>query len=233
MSAPSPALAVATGVGLALIGGYVDVVGVVLLFGLFVNHATGNLVMLGVSLAADVPGLASKLLSLPVFVAAAAAAYGLVRSRRAHGHSSEAAVLWLQAGVLMIFMLLTLAALPADNADHPAVVWAGVAGVCSMAIQNVGSRVVFSHLAPTTIMTGNLTQVAIDLVDLLNTRTGVDADLRARMVKTWPPVVAFIAGAIGGGFGVRLGGAWSLLPAALVIAVLGGLHSRMSRSTSP
>ena len=47
----------AAGVGMALVGGYVDVVGFVLLFGLFVNHATGNLVMLGVSLAGGGQGI--------------------------------------------------------------------------------------------------------------------------------------------------------------------------------
>jgi len=229
VSAPSPRLTFATGIGMALVGGYVDVVGFVLLFGLFVNHATGNLVMLGVSLAGGGQGIATKLLSLPVFIAAAAATYVLICRRRARGQASEAAVLLLQAAMLLVFMLLTVAALPSDNADQPAVMLAGLVGVCAMAVQNVGARVVFSHLAPTTIMTGNVTQIAIDLVDLLTAKNGLDAALRARIVKTWPPVGAFAVGAIGGAVGVILAGPWSLLPAAVVVAILGGLYARAPR----
>ncbi|MDR6624426.1 YoaK family protein [Caulobacter segnis] len=230
ISAQPPWLAGATGVGMALVGGYVDVVGFVLLFGLFVNHATGNLVMLGVSLAGGGQGLATKLLSLPVFIAAAAATYVMICRRRARGQANEAAVLLAQAVMLAVFMLLTVAALPAENADAPKVMLAGLVGVCAMAVQNVGARVVFSHLAPTTIMTGNVTQIAIDLVDLLSSKTGLDEALRARIVKTWPPVMAFAVGAIGGAVGVILAGPWSLLPAAVVVAILGGLYAHKPRA---
>lgn len=226
MSGQPTWLAGATGVGMALVGGYIDVVGFVLLFGLFVNHATGNLVMLGVSLAGGGQGIATKLLSLPVFIIAAAATYVMICKRRARGQANEAAVLLLQAVMLVVFMLLTVAALPADSADEPAVMLAGLVGVCAMAVQNVGARVVFSKMAPTTIMTGNVTQIAIDLVDLLSSKTGLDEALRARIVKTWPPVMAFAVGAVGGALGVILAGPWSLLPAAVVVAILGGLYAR-------
>lgn len=226
MNPPSPRLSSATAIGMALVGGYVDVVGFVLLFGLFVNHATGNLVMLGVSLAGGGQGIATKLLSLPVFIVAAAATYVMICKRRAWGQDNEAAVLLLQAAILLVFMLLTIAALPAKNADQPAVMLAGLVGVCAMAVQNVGARVVFSHMAPTTIMTGNVTQIAIDLVDLLSSKTGLDQALRARIAKTWPPVLAFAVGAIGGAVGVLAAGAWSLLPAVVVVAILGGLYAR-------
>jgi len=233
MSAPSPRLNAATGIGMALVGGYIDVVGFVLLFGLFVNHATGNLVMLGVSLAGGGHGIATKLLSLPVFVAAAAATYVMICRRRARGLANEAAVLLVQAAMLAVFMLLTVAALPARSADEPAVMLAGLVGVCAMAVQNVGARVVFSHLAPTTIMTGNVTQMAIDLVDLLSSKNGMDQALRARIAKTWPPVLAFAVGAIGGAIGVILAGPWSLLPATLAVAILGGFYARAVRAVQP
>lgn len=230
MSGQPSWLAGATSVGMALVGGYIDVVGFVLLFGLFVNHATGNLVMLGVSLAGGGQGIATKLLSLPVFIIAAAATYVMICKRRARGQSNEAAVLLLQAVMLVVFMLLTVAALPATSADEPAVMLAGLVGVIAMAVQNVGARVVFSKMAPTTIMTGNVTQIAIDLVDLLTSKTGLDDALRARIVKTWPPVMAFAVGAVGGALGVILAGPWSLLPAAVVVAILGGLYARPPRA---
>ncbi len=218
-------LAGLTGMGMAFVGGYVDVIGFVLLFGLFVAHATGNLVMLGVGLAGDAGGLATKLLALPVFVGAAAATYALIRWRNNRGQPCEVLVLILQAILLLAFMLLTVKALPAANANAPGVMLAGLVGVVTMAVQNVGARAVFTHLAPTTMMTGNVTQIAIDLVDLAIARGRPDEALRARILKTWPPVAAFALGAIGGAVGVLLASAWSLVLSVVVVAVLAVLHA--------
>jgi uncharacterized membrane protein YoaK (UPF0700 family) len=222
-------LNMATGMGMAFVGGYVDVVGFVLLFGLFVAHATGNLVMLGVALAGDASGLATKLLALPVFLGAAALAYAFVRWRKARGLSCEAVVLGMQALLLTAFALLTVAATPAAAADRPEVMLAGLVGVAAMAVQNVGARVVFGHLAPTTMMTGNVTQMAIDIVDLVTARGRPDEALKARLLKTWPPVAAFAAGAAGGAAGVLAAGAWSLFLAVVAVAVLAALHALSAR----
>ncbi len=229
MNARATWLPGATSMGMAFVGGYVDVVGFVLLFGLFVNHATGNLVMLGVALVGGDDGIVTKLLSLPVFVAAAAATYALIRRRRARGKASDVIVLLLQAALMLAFMLATVAALPAGNADQPAVMIAGLVGVCAMAVQNIGARVIFSDLAPTTIMTGNVTQVAIDLIDLLSAKPTLDEALTARIIKTWPPVMAFALGVACGAIGVLVAGPWSLLaPFAVVMSL--ALSRHLARS---
>lgn len=226
MSAKRPVrLAGVTGMSMAFVGGYVDVIGFVLLFGLFVAHATGNIVMLGVGLAGDASGLASKLLALPVFIGTAAAAYALIRWRNAKGQPCEVLVLALQAVLLLVFMLLTARALPAADANAPGVMLAGLVGVVAMAVQNVAARVVFAHLAPTTMMTGNVTQIAIDIVDLAVTRGRPDEALRVRIRKTWPPVLAFALGAMGGALGVLFAGPWSLALGVVVVAVLAALHA--------
>ena len=229
MTKDSKGLAVATGMGMAFVGGYVDVVGFVLLFGLFVAHATGNLVMLGVALAGDAGGLATKLLALPVFIVAAAAAYALVRWRKARGLPCETLVLTLQAVMLAAFMLLTVEATPAASADRPDVMLAGLVGVAAMGVQNVGARIVFGHLAPTTMMTGNVTQLAIDIVDLVIARGRPDDALMARLIKTWPPILAFAAGAASGAVGVLMAGAWSLALAVVVVGVLASLYAFAAR----
>lgn len=218
-------LAGVTGVGMAFVGGYVDVIGFVLLFGLFVAHATGNIVMLGVGLAGDAGGLATKLLALPVFIGAVAATYALIRWRNTRGQPCEVLVLALQAVLLLVFMLLTVWALPAASANAPPVMLAGLTGVVAMAVQNVGARVVFTHLAPTTMMTGNVTQMAIDIVDVAIARGRPDEALKARIRKTWPPVAAFAFGAVGGAIGVLVAGAWSLALGVVVVAVLAVLHA--------
>ena len=95
---------------------------------------------------------------------------------------------------------------------------AGMVGAAAMAVQNAGARLVLSGLAPTTVMTGNVTQWVIDAVDLA--RGAGDDAVRERARKFIAPIVAFAAGAIVGAFGyVHVGFAALLLP----IAVLGGL----------
>lgn len=225
MTPRPPRLSALTGMGMAFVGGYVDVIGFVLLFGLFVAHATGNIVMLGVGLADDASGLATKLLALPVFIGAAAATYALIRWRNTRGQPCEVLVLALQAVLLIAFMLLTARALPAASASDPAVMLAGLVGVIAMAVQNVGARAVFSHLAPTTMMTGNVTQLAIDIVDLIVAQGRPDQALKARILKTWPPVLAFAFGAVGGAIGVLTAGPWSLALGAVVVALLAALHA--------
>src|SRR5882724_4813538 len=63
-------------------------------------------------------------------------------------------------------------------------------------LQNAASRTVFASFSPPTVMTGNVTQLIIDAVDLAGGAT-VDASaaIRARMRRFWPPVVSF-AGAL-------------------------------------
>lgn len=226
MSAPPPVrLAGVTGMSMAFVGGYIDVTGFVLLFGLFVAHATGNIVMLGVGLAGDASGLTTKLLALPVFIGTAAATYALIRWRNAKGQPCEVLVLALQSLLLLAFMLLTASALPATSANEPGVMLAGLAGVIAMAVQNVSARVVFTHLAPTTMMTGNVTQMAIDIVDLVVARGRPDEALKTRIRKTWPPVLAFALGAMGGALGVLFAGPWSLSLGVALVALLAVLHA--------
>lgn len=218
-------LNIATSMGMAFVGGYVDVVGFVLLFGLFVAHATGNLVMLGVALAGDAGGLATKLLALPVFLGAASLAYALVRWRKDRGLRCEILVLGLQATLLTAFALLTVPATQGGTADSPSVMVAGLVGVAAMAVQNVGARAVFGHLAPTTMMTGNVTQMAIDIVDFVTARGQPDDALKVRLLKTWPAIAAFALGAVAGAGGVLLAGAWSLMLAVVAVTGLAALHA--------
>ncbi|MFC6520859.1 DUF1275 family protein [Undibacterium arcticum] len=65
--------------------------------------------------------------------------------------------------------MLGLKAAPIAQADADALltVMTGMFGVAAMAVQNAASRLLFGALSPTTVMTGNVTQVVIDAVDIL------------------------------------------------------------------
>jgi uncharacterized membrane protein YoaK (UPF0700 family) len=210
--------AAALGIGLGFVAGYVDTVGFVALFGLFTAHVTGNFVLIGSVLAHTSGGLLLKLLVFPAFIVAVAITRLIVVWLEARGRPALATLLVLEAAMLLAFLVLGWAASPVHSADEPLAMVAGVVGAAAMGVQNAGARLVLSGLAPTTVMTGNVTQWVIDAVDLA--RGAGDAAVRERARKFVAPIAAFASGAIVGAFGyVHVGFAALLVP----IAVLGGL----------
>jgi uncharacterized membrane protein YoaK (UPF0700 family) len=201
----------------ALTAGFVDTVGYVGLFGLFTAHVTGNLVVIGASIAHPNAGLIAKLSALPVFVVVVAATSLFIRRCRKADHSPVRRLLAAQAILLAAFMVLALIATPLLSADAPLAVLAGLTGVAAMAIQNAASRTTFVELAPTTVMTGNVTQLVLDLTDLLD--GDLDrSEVHARMAKMGPPLLAFAAGAIVGGLAFSRVGFWCLAAPIVLIA---------------
>jgi uncharacterized membrane protein YoaK (UPF0700 family) len=205
---------------LAFVAGFVDTCGFVALFGLFSAHVTGNFVLLGASLIRPHAGVIAKLLALPAFmVAVAGTRLFLIRS----GGSDRAVqdVLAAEIVFLGLFLAAGLAAVPLDDADAGIAVLAGMFAVIAMGVQNAASRTVFIALSPTTVMTGNVTQIVLDCVDFAASPAAeVKAAARARLARLVPPVFAFALGAAAGAIGFGAAGFWCLL---LPIAIIGVL----------
>jgi uncharacterized membrane protein YoaK (UPF0700 family) len=194
---------------LAFTAGFVDTCGFVALFGLFTAHVTGNFILIGASIVQSQPGIFSKLLAFPVFITTVAVARAyLVGAERRHRDVTRV-LLFTQALFLTMFLALGLAASPVKEPDALLVILAGMAGVTAMAIQNVASHTVFAAYAPSTVMTGNVTRVVMDLVDV--TLGGEREAAKSRLRKMVPPVCAFAIAAIGASFGFVWTGFWCLL----------------------
>ena len=164
---------------LALTAGFVDTVGFIALFGLFTAHVTGNFVLIGASLVGGHEGIIGKLLALPVFVIAVAATRLFILARERRASDATRPVLIGQLVFLALFLACGMELAPFDHGDAPRTILTGMCAVVAMAIQNAASRTIFASLAPTTVMTGNVTQVVIDLVDLM--AAGGQPDARGRL----------------------------------------------------
>jgi uncharacterized membrane protein YoaK (UPF0700 family) len=220
------AAAILEGALLAFVAGFVDTSGFIALFGLFTAHVTGNFVLIGAAIADYHGGLIAKLLALPLFVIVVAivrTATLLLEDRR-----KNAAVPLLGSQILFLagFLACGVLAGPLHDGDAPLAVLTGMLAVTAMAIQNAASRTVFTMHTPTTVMTGNVTQVVIDLVDLSFGRAAADARLRIR--KMFPAIIAFTVGALCGALGYIFAGFWCL---ALPIAILAVIFTRETRRT--
>lgn len=209
----------ALGVGLGLLAGYVDTAGFVALFGLFTAHVTGNFVLIGSELARPSHGaLLIKFLAVPAFAAGVIIAR-LLDVRCADRASNPARpLLGTQLALLTGFMVAGLVASPVNDAQALPVLVCGMLGAAAMGVQNAAGKLRFGSIAPTTVMTGNVTELLIDLTDLASGRAA--PAVRARFVKFFWPVVAFALGCLGGGSAYIAVGFWCLLPALALLAWL-------------
>jgi uncharacterized membrane protein YoaK (UPF0700 family) len=195
--------------------GFVDTCGFVALFGLFTAHVTGNFVLIGATLASWRPGILAKLLAFPEFIVVVATMQVVLHHCKRSGRDPRQLMLCGQAVVLTLFLGVGAWASPVRDADSAIALLVGLFGVSAMAIQNVASRTVFASLAPSTVMTGNVTQTVMDAVEVA---LGADAaPAKTRLRKMLPPICGFAIGAIAGGLGfVRLG-FWCLIAPVLAI----------------
>ncbi|MBY0260424.1 DUF1275 family protein [Methylobacterium sp.] len=208
------------GTGLAFVAGFVDAAAFIALAGLFTAHVTGNFVMIGAELVSTSSGVVAKLLALPAFVLAVAGARLLALGLERRGRAPLPWLLALEVLLLAGFGLAGFALTPLGSPDGVAAVSVGMLGVAAMGVQNAIGRLGLPHLAATTVMTINVTQAVIDLVDWARGAVAPDGPARLRMRRMLPAVLAFALGALAGAFGVA---AWSFGCVALPIAVLCGL----------
>ena len=182
---------------LSVNGGYVDTAGFLALHGLFTTHVTGNFVTLGAALVLGTGGAVAKLLALPMFciVVIATRLLSSVLAARNSGNAVQAlrALVGIKVVLLSLGAGLAIGLGPFASGDGWAALITGMTLVAAMAIQNAIHRIHMSAAPPTTIMTGNTTQIMIDLADLMR---GVPADARTRerLSRMAGGVAAFAAG---------------------------------------
>src|SRR5271170_739430 len=183
---------------LSVTAGYVDTAGYLALQGLFTAHVTGNFVTLGASLVSGTSGVLAKLLALPTFCVA------IIVTRWASYRLPPRGLPVLRTMLSLKVVLLTVAAVlamrygPFLSGDSGAALATGLALVSAMAIQNAAQRIHLGVSPPTTLMTGNTTQIMIDVADLMHGMAiEKQGALRARLPKMMAAVMAFALGCAG------------------------------------
>ena len=199
--------------------GYVDTAGFLALGGLFTAHVTGNFVTLGAALIQGNSGAVSKLLALPVFCLAVVLARLGSNALVARQKPPMRSLVAVKVLLLVVAAVLMIVYGPFKDGDQPPAFAAGMLMICAMAVQNAMQRMHLPQLPPSTLMTGNTTQVMIDLADLFK---GVLGDERrsviARLQKMLPAIGTFALGCALGALGYVWLGMWSFaLPPVLAL----------------
>jgi uncharacterized membrane protein YoaK (UPF0700 family) len=219
-----------------LIAGYVDTVGFLALFGMFTAHITGDLVASVAELSQG--SIARHMTMVPIFMISVVVATVLARRTRRDPRGPLFPLLALMTVALVVFGVTGLALEPfMIGPANWAVGIVGATGVAAMAIQNMIMRDALHSWTPTTIMTGNLTQVTIQLVELVfaamerepDARARLRRDAKLRLVKFGLPLAGFVAGTFFGAWLTRLCGFWSVVVPAAVVAGMTVWHWRRAR----
>ncbi|MFZ6656322.1 YoaK family protein [Undibacterium sp. TJN19] len=203
---------------LALVAAYIDTLGFIALFGLFTAHVTGNFVLIGAAFVHGGSGMTLKFLAFPAFV------IGVLMAKWTHGYLSARGsnnivkiLLALEAVLLLAFALAGMIFRPDLGSDHGlTAIITGMTGALAMGLQNGTSRLSLASLVPTTVMTGNVTQIIIDLVDALSG----NAVARERIRRFIPAVAGFVVGAVGGALAYVAMGFVAVLPVIAVLLIL-------------
>jgi uncharacterized membrane protein YoaK (UPF0700 family) len=218
---------------LSAVAGYVDAAGFASLIGLFPAHLTGEIVGDAIALSSGHLGdHATRLWMLPVFVGAVTTATVVARLLRRNGRRALTGLLALVTLALAAFSASDFLTSLLHESWHLHMLLGGGCAVAAMGFQNALMRESLSGSCPTTVMTGNLTHVVIDVVDhLFNKLTKPhkrDRRPHSRLVPVASALFAFIGCAVLGGFMTRFFGSLAVLLPTLLTAVLTADVRRLS-----
>lgn len=193
---------------LTTVGGAIDTIGFIGLIGFFTNHVTGNLVMAGGGLVKGGDGLWVKLGALPVFLITV-----IITKRMINITSANKPILSNLLFAEVVFLLAFLASAvyfgPFEQAGTLEVAFTGFLGLTAFAIRNTAGKSVMGKMKPTLLMTGNTTQLGIDLSDYVFDRNNCNMD---SLRHSFTLVASFTIGAFVGAVLYIYIGLWAIAP---------------------
>ncbi len=207
------------------VAGYVDAAGFTALLGLFPAHITGEIVgdAIAFSSGHGREHLA-RIWMLPVFVASVVTATLVARIRRRNGQRALTGLLLLVTVALGMFSASDAIAQLLHEGGHLSFLVSGGCAVAAMGFQNALMRESLLGSCPTTVMTGNLTHVVIDIVDHVFHKVmrphQRDRKPRSRLAPVGTSLVAFVTCAVLAGFLTRSLGTLSVALPTLLTLVL-------------
>ena len=218
---------------LSVVAGFVDTAAFIILFGIFTAHVTGNIALAGSSLVGDdEESVFTRLITLPAFMVTVALTSVLARYARNKGWPVYAVLLTAEAIALVVFLIVGATLSPALLLDvqEEYILPIALSGIVAMGIQNTlmkEAKGVFKSYIPTTVMTGNTTQLTIDLVQLVSAKfsSGEQAEQDAqesieRIGRYVPVIVGFALGGGAAAVFILASETWWTLVMPLVIVIV-------------
>ena len=201
---------------LSVIAGMVDLTGFLTLGNLFTAHITGNLVVIGALVVRGGRINPGQVLAIPVFMIAVAATWLIAKVSDRRGTGLMRLLLLIQ--FLLITCLLIFCVITKPSADPHGLMAtiAAMIAVTAMGCQFALLRLTLPVAPSTAVMTGNLTNAVLGLVDLSSRGQPLMESDSRRLAGALHPLVGFFVGCVLATVALMYLGDWAWsLPAAL------------------
>ena len=206
---------------LSVIAGMVDLTGFFTLGHIFTAHITGNLVVAAAAVVQGGPVNVAQALAIPVFMLALAVVWLIAQASHRRGPSLARLLLLVQ--FLLLAAVLIFSVLTRPSAD-PRGLTAGIAvmiAVSAMACQYALLRLAIPGAISTAVMTGNLTNTVLSLMDLLSRHGALLPVDAGRLKRSLHLLFGFLLGCVVAASAVSLVGDWAWsFPAALAAVAI-------------
>jgi len=206
---------------LSVIAGMVDLTGFFTLGNVFTAHITGNLVVLAAAAVRGGPLSLAQALSIPVFILALAAVWLLARASGRRGVGLARLLLLIQFLLLAGLLIFSVITKPSAS-PHGLMAGIGVTiAVSAIACQYALFRLAIPGAISTAVMTGNLTNTVLSLMDRLSPSRPLLPVDTGRLKKSLRLLFGFLVGCVVAAAAISLLGDWAWsFPAALAAVAL-------------
>lgn len=206
---------------LSVIAGIVEVMGYLTLGSLFTAHVTGNLVTTAALLVRGGPLSMAQVLAVPVFIVALAAMWLIAEATRRRGPALVRPLLLVHFLLLCGVLICSAISDPLAHPQGRVAFFTAMIAVWAMASQFALLRLGVPGAPSTAVMTGNLTNSVLSLLDTLSGKHPLTEGAGERLKKTSKLVIGFFAGCVVGAAALSLVGHWAWsLPVALAGAAV-------------
>jgi uncharacterized membrane protein YoaK (UPF0700 family) len=216
-----------TSIVLSFVAGYADTSTSVGADGLFSAHVTGNFVIFAYDIVTNqISGSWIKLFAFPVFIMAVFIAALIVDRIRDDNRSVNRLI--ITEGFLLIIAGLISWFYRYENTISILKDLSSLLVVFALGLQNACGRFFAKEfLAPTTVMTGNTTQLIIDLTGYLKNKNPEKQNLKLKLIHAMHVIIPFLMGCISGALITKSVGLVSVLFIGLLLLTRPSiLHAR-------
>jgi uncharacterized membrane protein YoaK (UPF0700 family) len=200
---------------LSVIAGMVDLIGFLSL-GVFTAHITGNVVVIGALIVRHNRVNPAQILAIPVFILAVAATWLIAKATGRRGTGLLRLLLLFQFLLITSLLIFSVISKPSADPHGLMATIAAMIAVTAMGCQFALLRLTLPLAPSTAVMTGNLTNAVLALVDSSSrTRPLMESDSR-RLRGALHLLIGFLMGCVVAAAAVMYLGDWAWsLPAAL------------------
>jgi len=194
---------------LSVIAGMVDLTGFLTLGNIFTAHITGNLVLVAALVVRGGRMNPVQVLAIPVFIIGVAAIWLLAKASGRRGPGLARLLLLVQFLLLVGVLILSAITKPSANPHGLMAVITAMVAVSAMACQFALLRLALPVAPSTAVMTGNLTNTVLSLMDRQSRAQPLMAGDTERLRGSLHLLIGFFGGCIMAAAAVTYLGDWA------------------------